>query len=117
MRSVLGYYENTPIALAYSRRSRFDVPKAAAEDWPAFAKLFARIRRAKAGWPAEFELVRRWYESHLQRIYDDAHLRAADIAQLEQIAASYGSRERFLTELTLDPPQCNERSRPSEYAR
>src|ERR1700704_3434822 len=90
MRSVLGYYENTPIALAYSRRSRFDVPKAAAEDWPAFAKLFARIRRAKAGWPAEFELVRRWYESHLQRIYDDAHLWAADIAQLEQIAASYG---------------------------
>jgi ATP-dependent DNA helicase UvrD/PcrA len=81
-----------------------DVPKAAAEDWPGFAKLFARIRRAKAGWPAEFELVRRWYEPHLQRIYDDAHLRAADIAQLEQIAASYGSRERFLTELTLDPP-------------
>jgi DNA helicase-2/ATP-dependent DNA helicase PcrA len=28
----------------------------------------------------------------------------ADIAQLEQIAAGYESRERFLTELTLDPP-------------
>jgi DNA helicase-2/ATP-dependent DNA helicase PcrA len=32
-------------------------------------------------------------------------LRAADVAQLGQIAAGYGSRERFLTELTLDPPE------------
>ena len=31
-------------------------------------------------------------------------MRAADLAQLEQIAAGYPSRERFLTELTLDPP-------------
>ena len=79
-----------------------DVPKAAAEDWPGFAKLFTRLR--KAGWPAEFELLRRWYEPHLHRMYDDGHLREADISQLEQIAAGYESRERFLTELTLDPP-------------
>ena len=31
-------------------------------------------------------------------------MRAADIVQLEQIATGYPSRERFLTELTLDPP-------------
>ncbi len=55
--------------------------------------------------PAEFELLRTWYEPHLQRLYDDAETRAADIAQLQQIAAGYGSRERFLTELTLDPPE------------
>ena len=30
--------------------------------------------------------------------------RKADLMQLEQIAGSYPSRERFLTELTLDPP-------------
>ena len=30
--------------------------------------------------------------------------RQADLIQLEQIAAGYPSRERFLTELTLDPP-------------
>jgi DNA helicase-2/ATP-dependent DNA helicase PcrA len=81
-----------------------DVPKAVAEDWPGFAKLIAKMRKAKTPWPAEFELVRRWYEPHLQRIYDDGHLREADIGQLEQIAAGYESRERFLTELTLDPP-------------
>ena len=80
------------------------VPKAAAEDWPAFAKLFEQMRQGKATWPAEFELVQEWYTPHLERIYDDAQLRAADVAQLRQIAAGYGSRERFLTELTLDPP-------------
>jgi ATP-dependent DNA helicase UvrD/PcrA len=84
--------------------SSIEVPKAAAEDWPSFAKLVCRIRKAKAAWPAEFPLVRNWYEPHLLRLYDDGHLRAADIDQLEQIAAGYESRERFLTELTLDPP-------------
>jgi ATP-dependent DNA helicase UvrD/PcrA len=81
-----------------------EVPKAAAEDWRGFANLVTRMRNGKSGWPAEFQLIRQWYEPHLQRMYDDGHLRAADIAQLEQIAAGYGSRERFLTELTLDPP-------------
>jgi DNA helicase-2/ATP-dependent DNA helicase PcrA len=38
------------------------------------------------------------------RIYEDGQVRAADVAQLEQIAAGFASRERFLTEVTLDPP-------------
>src|SRR5262249_8958064 len=84
--------------------SDIKVPQAAAEDWPAFANLFQRLRQGKTPWPAEFELVQEWYAPHLDRIYDDAPLRAVDVAQLGQIAAGYGSRERFLTELTLDPP-------------
>ena len=59
---------------------------------------------AAAGWPAELDLVCRWYAPHLERIYDDAAMRQADLAQLAQIASTYASRERFLTELTLDPP-------------
>src|SRR6202043_1508956 len=44
-------------------------------------------------------------EPHLRRIHeDDADVRASDVAQLAAIAAGYPSRERFLTELTLDPP-------------
>ena len=31
--------------------------------------------------------------------------RSADLIQLEQIAAGYVSRQQFLTELTLDPPE------------
>ena len=81
------------------------VPKAAAQDWPAFAKLVEQMRQGKTTWPLELELIQEWYAPHLERFYDDAPLRAADVAQLGQIAAGYGSRERFLTELTLDPPR------------
>jgi DNA helicase-2/ATP-dependent DNA helicase PcrA len=72
--------------------------------WVAFADVVGHLARRLAGWPAELEAVRRWYEPHLERIHDDAPARKADLMQLEQIAASYPSRERFLTELTLDPP-------------
>ncbi len=48
--------------------------------------------------------ARGWYEPHLERSHDDAEMRRADLVQLEQIAAGYPSRERFLTEITLDPP-------------
>jgi DNA helicase-2/ATP-dependent DNA helicase PcrA len=82
---------------------RFDVPKQTAEDWPAFVTLISRLRTAK-NWPAEFDPLRTWYEPHLHRLYADGDVRAPDIAQLQQIAAGYTSREKFLTELTLDPP-------------
>ena len=55
-------------------------------------------------WPAEVERVRGWYQPHLERLHDDAAVRAADLVQLERIADTYPSRERFLTDLTLDPP-------------
>jgi hypothetical protein len=40
---------------------------------------------------------------HRARIRLDPAVQA-DLLQLEQIAAGYSSRERFLTELALDPP-------------
>jgi DNA helicase-2/ATP-dependent DNA helicase PcrA len=82
----------------------FKPPAAAAEHWTSFIEAVRLVQRAAAGWPAEIDLVRRWYEPHLHRIHDDAALREADLLQLVQIAATYPSRERFLTELTLDPP-------------
>ncbi|MGA8075855.1 MAG: ATP-dependent helicase, partial [Xanthobacteraceae bacterium] len=79
-------------------------PAAAAEHWPDFVATVRLVRSGAAGWPAEFDLVRRWYEPHLERIHEDAALRQADLDQLLHIAGTYPSRERFLTELTLDPP-------------
>ena len=38
------------------------------------------------------------------RAYDDATARLADLGQLAALAAEYGTRSRFLTEITLDPP-------------
>ena len=82
----------------------FEPPAAARADWPAFAELFARLCDAAAPWAAQMGLVRRWYEPHLERLYDDARVRLGDLEQLEQLAAAAPSRERFLSDLTLDPP-------------
>ena len=82
----------------------FKPPAACAADWPEFVSTFELARRNVAGWPAELDLVRRWYAPHLDRIYEDAVMREGDLAQLAQIASTFASRERFLTELTLDPP-------------
>jgi DNA helicase-2/ATP-dependent DNA helicase PcrA len=82
----------------------FQPPTAARADWPAFAELFTRLCDAAAPWTAHMGLVRRWYEPHVARLYDDARTRLADLEQLEQLAAAAPSRERFLSDLTLDPP-------------
>jgi DNA helicase-2/ATP-dependent DNA helicase PcrA len=89
----------TPDALA-----AFAPPARAAEDWHPFVSLMAAVHGRQTPWPAEFELIRRWYEPHLERNHEDAAIRHADVLQMESIAGTYASRERFLTELTLDPP-------------
>jgi len=78
-------------------------PKAAAQ-WAAFASAAKDLATGQAPWPTELERARLWYEPHLERMHEDAETRLADLLQLEQIASGYPSRERFLTELTLDPP-------------
>jgi len=75
-------------------------PPRAAADWPALVTALT----TKAAWPDAIGLARAWYDPHLDRIHEDAESRRGDLLQLEQIAAGYPSRERFLTELTLDPP-------------
>jgi DNA helicase-2/ATP-dependent DNA helicase PcrA len=82
----------------------FEAPARAQGDWEAFVALFRLLRTPDLRWPMEVELVRNWYQPHLERLYDDAAVRAADLEQLVQLAGGYGSRENFLTELTLDPP-------------
>jgi DNA helicase-2/ATP-dependent DNA helicase PcrA len=77
-------------------------PPRAAADWTAFVDAVGNLRYSE--WPTDLERVRLWYEPHLDRIHEDAETRRADLIQLEQIASGYPSRERFLTELTLDPP-------------
>jgi DNA helicase-2/ATP-dependent DNA helicase PcrA len=78
-------------------------PPASAELWPALIQLM----RALAGcvlWAGQLELVRAFYDPLLEELDDHARARLADLDELARIAASYRSRERFLSELTLDPP-------------
>ncbi len=76
---------------------------ARAEGWAGFVAAAMAVAEARQ-WPAAFSLARAWYEPVLERRHDDAPVRLLDLLQLEQIAAGFPSRERFLTELTLDPP-------------
>ena len=82
--------------------SNLPTPPRAGEDWTAFVQAVGNLRYSE--WPSDLERARLWYEPHLNRIHEDAETRHADLLQLEQIASGYRSRERFLTELTLDPP-------------
>ncbi len=77
-------------------------PPRAGADWRLFVEAIENLRYSE--WPVDIERARHWYEPHLDRIHEDSEVRRADLIQLEQIAAGYPSRERFLTELTLDPP-------------
>ncbi|QTN22018.1 ATP-dependent helicase [Rhizobacter sp. AJA081-3] len=81
----------------------FKPPAAAAHDWREWLAAHEAMRTA--GWPGALSLALRWYEPHLERLHEDAAIRRGDLAQLERIAAQYPSRERFLAELTLDPPE------------
>ncbi len=82
----------------------FVPPQRTAEAWPALVALTSGLHEATTAWPADLERVRLWYEPHLERIHEDAAIRRNDLLQLEQIASGYPTRERFLTEITLDPP-------------
>jgi DNA helicase-2/ATP-dependent DNA helicase PcrA len=91
---------NDPVAAMVE----FQPPAAAAEDWSVFVKHYSMLSRSESAWPGDVESTVQWYESHLTRKYDDAVIRMGDLVQLQRIAATYGTRERFLTEVTLDPP-------------
>jgi DNA helicase-2/ATP-dependent DNA helicase PcrA len=86
----------------------FAAPASAQEEWQALLRLMITLRSGEAAWPADVDADQRWYAPHLQRLYDDtAPVRQADLDQLARIAAAHPSRERFLTELTLDPPEAS----------
>ena len=82
----------------------FRPPAKATEHWRELVTLMQRLHAEAAEWPAELDLVRQWYQPHLEQRYPDAHVRGGDLDQLQRIATGYPSRGKFLTDLTLDPP-------------
>jgi len=54
-------------------------------------------------WPGQLQRVREWYEPMLERLYEAPQVRAADLQQLEVLSAGFETREKFVTELALDP--------------
>jgi DNA helicase II / ATP-dependent DNA helicase PcrA len=82
----------------------FDAPQPVKMDWKRFCALFEKLADPATPWPGQVGLVKDWYKPRMESIYESAWTRMGDIEQLEQLSVSHPSRERFLTELTLDPP-------------
>jgi DNA helicase II / ATP-dependent DNA helicase PcrA len=85
----------------------FASPPMAREAWPEFVALMGALAVPEGPWQGQMGRVREWYEPHLARLHDAAEVRAGDLLQLERIAQQYGTRERFLSELALDPAQAS----------
>ncbi len=85
------------------------MPPAAKKDFTAFCEMVGQCIGPDGGGSSlpvggQVDRIRRFYEPIFERNYDNSTIRIRDIEQLEQIAAGYDSREKFLADLTLDPP-------------
>ncbi len=82
----------------------FTPPQPSGLDWPKLTELMLALADPQRQWIGQVHLVREWYRPYFERIYEHFHTRLGDLDQLELLSGQYPSRERFLTELTLDPP-------------
>jgi DNA helicase II / ATP-dependent DNA helicase PcrA len=85
----------------------FSPPPAARAHWEPFRDLLLLLARPETPWAGQVEIVRDWYRPHLERRYDAANVRYGDLEQLARIAGGFQTRERFLTDLALDPPRAS----------
>jgi len=98
-------------ALAYMAEQIYDPrsiasfpgPSAAHDGFARLGRLFTEISEGLPV-PAQVERVRRFYEPHVEKLYDYPRARVRDLESLEQIASGYRSRRSFLADLQLDPP-------------
>jgi DNA helicase-2/ATP-dependent DNA helicase PcrA len=82
----------------------FTPPPGSAQDWRKLIELLLALADPQRPWTGQVHLAREWYRPHFERQYEHFHTRLGDLDQLEVLSGQYPSRERFLTELTLDPP-------------
>ena len=81
-----------------------DGPTAAAAELAELAAVLSDCAARSLGPAAELERARIFLDPLIERRYEGAQARLRDLDQLEQLAGRAGSRTRFLTDLTLDPP-------------
>jgi DNA helicase-2/ATP-dependent DNA helicase PcrA len=82
----------------------FKPPQTADVQWERLITLLQALAEPQRLWPGQLNMAREWYRPHFERLYEQFHTRVGDLEQLELLSTQYPSRERFLTELTLDPP-------------
>jgi DNA helicase-2/ATP-dependent DNA helicase PcrA len=82
----------------------YDAPQQVKMDWKRFCDFFEKLADRETPWAGQIGLARDWYKPHMERLYESGWTRIGDLEQLEQLGAQQPTRERFLSELTLDPP-------------
>ncbi len=80
------------------------MPPAADAEFRSLVEVLAALESSAHGVASQVEMLRRFYEPFLPRLYDNPQPRARDLEQVENIARRYRSRQSFITDLTLDPP-------------
>src|ERR1700729_111758 len=101
-KQALDYFEAQNFAI--KSLANFDAPQPVKMDWKRFCALFEKLADPATPWAGQVGLVKDWYKPRLESIYESAFSRMGDLEQLEQLSIQHASRERFLTDLTLDPP-------------
>jgi DNA helicase-2/ATP-dependent DNA helicase PcrA len=82
----------------------FKPPQTPEIDWQRLVELLQALADPQRPWNGQLSQAREWYRRHFERLYEQFHTRMGDLEQLELLSGQYPSRERFLTEITLDPP-------------
>ena len=83
-------------------------PPAASAQWPAFLNLLSALSTQCSALPDQLSEIRAFYTPILEKRYDQAHVRARDLDQLQQISHNFPTRSALLTDLTLDPPNATQ---------
>ena len=89
---------------AFASLQSFVPPAALGVQWRKLTELMTELSEPERQWAGQLHQAREWYRPHFERTYEHFHMRIGDLDQLELLCGQYPSRERFLTELTLDPP-------------
>ena len=82
----------------------FDAARQSPKPWKAFCALLEKLADPATPWSGQIGLLRQWYKPQLERLYYNSFARIRELEYLEQLSAQYSVRERFLSEITLDPP-------------
>ncbi|MHB1340897.1 MAG: ATP-dependent helicase [Coriobacteriia bacterium] len=81
-------------------------PEAADGVWQDFVSLMRNLAHAPSGdVSAQVHATREFLGPLVERRYDNATARLADLEQMENLGSRFSDRTRFLSEITLDPPQ------------
>jgi DNA helicase II / ATP-dependent DNA helicase PcrA len=83
---------------------KFEPPTEARVAFLKFIELFKALGEPNREWRGQINMIREWYRPHMERLYEHVHTRIGDLDQLDLLSTQYQTRERFVTELTLDPP-------------